>query len=114
MSHKILQRLWIHACLRLIATVGMSAHMRRDVRHLDSVNVVVPIYHIVESMLPMHCYQRFSFLIVKEESGVTIDDFLNCRCFSIFNDGLKHCCHIIRNRDFTFPGICFRFYNNVS
>lgn len=40
MPHKILQRLWIHACLRLIATVGMSAHMRRDVRHLSATGEV--------------------------------------------------------------------------
>ena len=52
-AHQILQCLWIHASLCLIATVGMSANVRRNLRHLHFENAVVSIHCILKSMLPM-------------------------------------------------------------
>lgn len=114
MSHQVLQRLRIHACFSLITTVSMSAHMWRDVWHLYSVNVIVSFYHVVKSVLPVQCYKWFPFLVVKEKSAVSINDFLYSRCFSIFNDGFdilsslffltKSCTSIPRS--FTFRKFC--------
>lgn len=49
MPHKVLQCLWVHSCSRHIATVCMPTNMRRDIRHLHSVNIVIPANHIIES-----------------------------------------------------------------
>ena len=86
MPHKILQRLWIHACLRLIATVGMSAHMRHDIWQLHPVDVIVSADHMIESMLSMHRNKWHSIIIVKQESAISIYGLLHFWCISVLND----------------------------
>ena len=63
MSHQVLQSFGIHARLRHIGTVGVSTYMRCDVRHLHSVNIIITLYHVIESMLPVHCYFWISVLV---------------------------------------------------
>ena len=65
MSHEVLQRLWIHSRFRHIGAIGMSAHMRRNVRHLHPVDIIVSANHMIESMLPVHCNKWHIILIVK-------------------------------------------------
>ena len=50
MSHKILQRFWIHAGFRHIAAIRVPANMRRDIRHLHPIDIVVPLHHVVKAM----------------------------------------------------------------
>ena len=56
MSHKILQRFWIHAGFRHIAAIRVPANMRRNIRHLYPIDIVVPLHHVVKAMFPMHCH----------------------------------------------------------
>ena len=40
--------------------VGVPTNVRCGVWHLHPVNIVVSLYHMVETMLPLHRHQRFS------------------------------------------------------
>ena len=53
MSHKILQRFWIHAGFRHIAAIRVPANMRRNIRHLYPIDIVVPFHHVVKAMFPI-------------------------------------------------------------
>ena len=90
MFHQILECLRIHSCLGLIGAVGVSAHMRCNVRYLHPVDIIVPAYHMIEAMLPMHGHKRHAILIIEEESAITIDNLLLSRWFSVFNDYPEH------------------------
>ena len=46
-SHKVLQRFRVHAGFRHIAAIGVAADVRSDTRHLQAVNLVVPIHHML-------------------------------------------------------------------
>lgn len=46
-SHKVLQRFRVHAGFRHIAAIGVAADVRRYAWHLQAVNLVVPIHHIL-------------------------------------------------------------------
>ena len=48
----------------------MAAYMGRDVRHLFPENLVIPLYHMIEPVLPMHGYQRHSLFVQEKESTV--------------------------------------------
>ncbi len=58
MSHQVLERLWVHAGLLHVATVGMAADMGSDIRHLHPVDIIVPFDHVVEAVFPMHRHFR--------------------------------------------------------
>lgn len=45
--HKVLQCIWIHAGFRHIAAIGVAADVRRYAWHLQAVNLVVPIHHML-------------------------------------------------------------------
>ena len=90
MPHQILQCLRIHPGLCHVGTVGVAAYMRSDVWHLHPVNLIVPCYHMVESMFPMHGYKRHSLIVKEQESAVTIDHLLNFRSWSVLDDGSEH------------------------
>lgn len=47
MPHKVLERLWIHAGLLHITTVGMTADVRSDIRHLHPVDIIIPLQSYV-------------------------------------------------------------------
>ena len=46
-SHKVLQRFRVHAGFRHIAAIGVAADVRRYAWHLQAVNLVVPIHHML-------------------------------------------------------------------
>ena len=105
MPHKILQCIWIHSCLDLIATIGMSAYMWFDIRHLHSVDVIVSTNHMVEPMLPMHRYKWLSIFIVGKESTIAIYQLFMLRSLSILDNSLEHFCNIICYRNLSLSGI---------
>lgn len=47
MTHKVLQCLWVHSRFSHIAAIGVAADVRRYAWHLQAVNLVVPIHHIL-------------------------------------------------------------------
>ena len=51
----------------------MSAHMRSDIRHLHPVDIIVPAYHMIESVLPMHRYKWHIVFIIEQESAIAIN-----------------------------------------
>lgn len=61
--HQVLQRLRVHARFRHIAAVGVAADMRRDVRHLHPADIIIPLYHVVEPVFPVHRYKGIAVLI---------------------------------------------------
>ena len=65
MPHEVLQRLWIHSRFCHIRAIGVSANMRRNVWYLHPVDVIVSANHMIESVLPVHCYKWHSIIIVK-------------------------------------------------
>lgn len=64
----------------------MSAYMWSDVRHLHPVDIIVPTYHVIESVLPVHCHQRHIIFIVEKESTISINHLLDFGWYSILND----------------------------
>ena len=85
MPHEVLQCLGIHSRFRHITAIGVSAYMRCNVWHLHPVDVIVSAYHMIESVLPVHCHKWHSIIIVKQESAISIYGFLHFRCVSILN-----------------------------
>lgn len=77
MPHKVLQCLGIHSRFCHIATIGVSAYMRRDIWHLHPVDVIVSADHMVETMLPVYCHKWHSIIIVKQESTISIYGLLH-------------------------------------
>ena len=51
MPHNALKSLGVHSDSCYIAAAGMAANVRSDVWNLHSVNLVVPIHHVVEALL---------------------------------------------------------------
>ena len=98
MPHEVLQFLGIHSRFCHIAAIGVSAYMRRDVWHLHPINVIVSADHVVESVLPVHCYKGHSIVIVKQESTVAINGFFHFGSIPVLDDCLKHLCHILCDR----------------
>ena len=43
-----------------IGAVSVSAYMRCDVWHLNSVNIIISTDHMIESVLPVHCHKWHS------------------------------------------------------
>ena len=113
MSHEVLQCLWIHSRFCHIGTIGVTAHMRRDVRYLHPVDIVVPAYHMIESVLPVHCHKWHIIFIIEKESSITINNLFDLRRHSVLNDCLKHLCYILRNREFPRSGIRFCGFNDI-
>lgn len=89
--HKVLERLWVHARLRHVAAVGVSADMGRDVRHLHPVDVIVPLDHMVEAVFPMHRHFRVAVLVREKESGIAVHHPLALRLFPSSMIIRKHC-----------------------
>ena len=88
-AHQVLERLWVHPGFGLIAAVGMAADVRRDVGHLDPVDIVVAFDHMVEPVLPVHGHFRQAVLIQKQKAAVPIDHTLDPRGRPVLDDGAE-------------------------
>ena len=113
MPHEVLQCLGVHPRFRHIGAISVTAHMRRDVRHLHPVDIVVPADHMIESMLPMHCHQRHIIFIVEKESAIAINYLFNLGRYSVLNNCLKHLCHILSDGKFPCSGIGLCGFNDI-
>lgn len=114
MPHEVLQCLRIHSRFCHITTIGMSAHMRRDVWHLHPIDIIVSADHVVESVLPVHCYKWHSIIIVEKESTIAINGFFHFRSIPVLDDCLKHLCHILCNRQYPCSGIRLCGFYDIS
>ena len=86
MSHQILQRLRVHASFCLIAAVGMTADVWRNIRHLNAIDIIILADHVVEAMFPMHCDQWYAVIVNIQETTVTVHKFLSLGFHSVLND----------------------------
>ena len=89
MPHQVLQRFRVHACLRLIAALGVAADMRRDIRHLDAINLIVFADHAVEAVFPVQRDQRHTVIVEVQEPAVAVHELLLLRFSSVLDDCLK-------------------------
>ena len=76
-AHQVLERLRVHPCFCLIAAIGMAADVRGDVGHLDPVDIVVALDHMVEPVLPVHRHFRQAVLVQKQKTAVPVDHALD-------------------------------------
>lgn len=113
MPHGVLQCIRVHSRFRHIGAIGVSAYMRSDVWHLYPVDIIIPAYHVIESMLPMHCHQKHIIFIVEKESSIAINHLFDLGRYSVLNDCLKHLCYILCNGNFPCSGIRFCSFYDV-
>lgn len=92
----------------------MPTYMRRDIRHLYSVDVIISPNHIVESMLPMHRYKWISVIVIEQKPCISINHLLCLRWFSILDNSLEHLCHFFGNRNLSLSGFCLCGFDDVS
>ena len=86
--------------------------MRRDVRHLHPVDIIIPLDHVVEPVLPVHRYKGIAVLIQKQKARVAVYHLFIPGRLPILNDALEAPCHIIRHGHFPCAGISLgRFHN---
>ena len=111
--HQVLQRLRVHPGSGLVAAVGVAAYMGSDVRQLQTIDLVVPVHHIVEAMLPVHRNQGHPLIVQIEETGITIDHFLQLRCSPILKDRLEAPVYFFCHRQLSFSGTRFRLYDLI-
>ena len=105
-SHQILQRFRVHACFRLITAIGVAADVRCDVRHLDTVDLIVFLHHSLKPMLPVQSHQRHTVLIEVQKAAVSVHELLLLWLTSVLDNRLKASCHSLGNRDL--PLACIR------
>ena len=112
MPHKVLQRLRIHSRFCHITAIRMPANMRRDIRDLHLINIVVPFYHMIKPMFPVHCHQWQAFFIHKQKTGISVHHLFYLGLLPILNDGLKAFCNILCYRKFSRSGrsLCWLNY----
>ena len=72
MAHQVLQRLRIHPRPCHVRAVGVASYMRRNRRHLYSVDLIVTVDRIPKIVLPVQGDQRFSVLVVVKKTGVSL------------------------------------------
>ena len=113
MSHQVLQCLGVHACLCLIAAIGVAADMRRDIRHLNAIDIVVFADHVVEAVFPVHCDQRHAVIVNIQETAVTVHKFLSLGFHSVLNDRPKAVCHILGDWNLSRTRACFGRLNDI-
>ena len=104
--HEILQRLGVHAGFRLIATVGVPADVRCDVRHLLPVDLVVAAHRMVEPVLPVHRHFRHAVLVQVQKPCVAANHLLYSRRFPVLKDRLKAAEHFLCHGEL--PCSCIR------
>lgn len=111
MPHQILQCLRIHSGSCHIAAVGMAANVWSDVWNLHSVNLVVPIHHVVEAVFPVHGYQWEACFIYKKESRVAINHLLYFWLFSVLQDRLEAFENFLGHRQLPGTSVCLCSFN---
>lgn len=84
MAHQVLQRLRIHPRSCHVRAVGVAAYMRRNRRHLYSVNLIVTVDRIPKIVLPVQGDQRFSIFLVVKKTGVSLYHRLGLRLPAAF------------------------------
>lgn len=104
-SHYILHNFRINIVLTQSGASCVAKNVGRDVRHLHSVDVVVPLHSVVETMLPVHSHLRHPVLVQIQKAAVTVHELLHLRCRSVLNDRPEAVCHIPCNRKFPCSGI---------
>ena len=92
MPHKVLQRLRVHSRFRHITAIRVAANMRRNIRHLNSIDIIISLHHMIKPMFPVHCHQWQAFVIQKQEPGVSIHHLFYLWLLPILNDGLEAFC----------------------
>lgn len=113
MSHQVLQCFWIHAGTRLIATVGVSTYMRRDLWKLRFINTVIFFDSVLKILLPVQCHQRHFVFIQKQESPVAIDNRLNLVFFTLLQNNFEAFINFRRHRDLPGSGISLGAFYSV-
>ena len=79
----------------------MPAYVRSNIGHLHLVNFIVPMHHVLETVLPVHCNLWVIVTIQEQEPRVTFYHLLSFRLLPIFYDCPKAICDILR--DWKFP-----------
>ena len=105
MPHEVLERLRVHARLGLIAAVGMAADVRGDVRHLDPVDIIVALDHMVEPVLPVHRHFRQAVLVKKQKTAAAVDHALDPGGRPVLNDGAEALLDVCRHRELAGSGM---------
>ena len=105
MSHQVLKHLRVHPGLRHIGAVGVTAHMRRDLRKLHAINAIILLHRMLEVLLPVHRHHRLSILIEPKESGVPVNHGLHLQLRPSGKNALKCFIHIVLHRNHSGTGI---------
>lgn len=113
MSHQVLQCFWIHAGTRLIATVGVSTYMRRNLWKLRFIDTVIFFDSVLKILLPVQCHQRHFVFIQKQESPVAIDNRLNLVFFTLLQNNFEAFINFRRHRDLPGSGISLGAFYSV-
>ena len=104
-SHQVLQRFRVHACLRLIAAIGVAANMRCNIRHLHPVNLIILADHAVEAVFPVQRDQRHTVLIEVQEAAVAVHERFPSRFLFVLDDRLKAPGDLLGDRNLPLSGI---------
>ena len=111
-THQVLKRLRIHARLGLIAAVGMAADVRSDVGHLDPVDIIVALDHMIEPMLPVHGHFRQAVLVQKQKTAAPVDHALDPGGRPVLDDGAEALLDVRRHRELAGSGVGLGLLNH--
>ena len=87
--------------------------MRRDVRHLLPEDIVVPVHHMVEPVLPVHGHFWHSVIVQEKETTVTVDDLFNRWRFPRLQDPLEALANLVAHRQPPCTRIRLGFLNDI-
>ena len=104
-AHQVLQRLRVHACFCLIAAVSVATNVRGDVRHLDPVDIIVALDHMVEPVLPVHGHFRQAVLVQKQKTAAPVDHALDPGGRPVLDDGAEALLDVGRHRELAGSGV---------
>lgn len=91
--------------LRHIGAVGVTAHMRRDLRKFHAIDAIILLHRLLEVLLPVHRHHQLSILIEPKESGVPVNHRLHLQLRSSGKNALKCFIHIVLHRNHSGTGI---------
>ena len=111
-AHQVLQRLRIHPGLGLIAAVSVATDVRGDVGHLNPVDIVVALDHMVETVLPVHRHFRQAVLVQKQKAAVPVDHALDPGGRPVLDDGAEALLDVGRHRELARSGVGLGLLNH--
>ena len=111
-THQVLQRLRIHARLGLIAAVSVATDVRGDVGHLNPVDIVVALDHMVEPVLPVHRHFRQAVLVQKQKTAAPVDHALDPGGRPVLDDGAEALLDVGRHRELAGSGVGLGLLNH--